>query len=636
MANYEDNKIVDYESNTSLYEMDVKKDKKHIVKEVLFWVFFPIVFLLLSAILIFYMDLTNGPLIFFILMLLLLITLAVLRIIFRKKKWYIGVATWIGFIVLSTLILDFAKPGLEYKPAVLNANPEKTEVLSLKDGKVQGVYNEDKSVMVYAGIPYAKAPIGDLRWKEPQDVEPWNDVLDCSYFRAKSMQKTEDPVTNNLVDIYAQKSWHPNYLEQKIEISSEDSLYVNIWKPNTTETNLPVLVYIHGGSLTTGSPSFYAYNGENMAKNGIIQVNISYRLGVFGYLALEELQNESPNHTTGNYGLLDQIKALEWVNKNIESFGGNKNNITIAGESAGSSSVSAICASPLAKGLFQKAIGESSSVVLSTPPHTFRTLESAKAIGRSVLAEFSCKNVSELRKISADELVKTKSTNSSMTVDGYALPKTPYQLYLDGEASDVPLLNGFNSMEADAFTVPTYLTSGQPNVSNSKARLIAEFNDEAIVNKMMATQSWNNDEEAFRSFNNIIATYWFAHPHYSWNKAIKENYSSPVYTYYFDKENGYYSGYHSGELTYVFNTLGRNKNLSFAYDESDYTLAKTMNSAWAAFIKTGNPSTSSLTWEEWDKDQTNVMHFGSTVEMMKDKYSDLYKIFEEYYSKASV
>lgn len=605
------------------------------ISRILFWIFFPLGYIILSLLLIFYLDLANGPLICFILMLILLTSLAITQIIFRNKNMFIRLGIWLGFIILTALDLSLAKPGLEYRSAVLNSNPEATEVLTLPDGKIQGVYTEDKSVEVYAGIPYAKAPLGELRWKEPQDVEKWDGIRDCSTFKSKSMQKLENSITNTLVDMYAEKSWHPNYNEQKIEISSEDSLYLNVWKPNTNETNLPVLVYIHGGSLTTGSPSFFAYNGETMAKNGIIQINIAYRLGVFGYLALDELESESSNHTTGNYGLLDQIKALKWVHENVSYFGGNPNNITICGESAGSSSVSAICASPLAKGLFTKAIGESSSVALKNPAHTFRSLEEAKKVGNEVLEEFNCSSVEELRKIPADQLVNTKSTNSSMTVDGYALPDTPYNLYKNGLANDVPLLNGCNSQEADAFTVPTFLLAGQPNKSNSRERLIGYLGDEEIVDQMMSLLPFDTDEHAFRSFNDIISTYWFLYPHYSWSKLIETNYSSPVYTYYFDKENGYYSGYHSGELVYVFGNINRLGDLGFAYDESDYSLSKTMNKYWAAFIKTGNPNvTSSPLWEQWSSTTTKVMYFGSTTEMITDKLAALYPLFEALEAKA--
>jgi len=602
-------------------------------KSIVFYILFPILFIFLSIAVLFYLDLANGPIIHLVFMIILLVLYLFLRILTKNKRIRTRLIVILSFVVLTVLNLSLAKPGNEYKSAVDNKNPARTEILSINDGKIQGVINEDNSVCVYAGIPYAKAPVKDLRWKEPQDNEKWDGILDCSHFKACSMQPSPNSITSGLVDIYAQKKWVPNYEEEKNEYISEDSLYLNIWKPNNNLKNLPVLVYIHGGSLTTGSASFYSYNGEEFAKKNIIQVNIQYRLGIFGYLALDELANESSNHTTGNYGLLDQIKALNWVKNNIEAFGGDVNNITICGESAGSSSVSAFCASPLSKGLFQKAIAESSSVVTKVPPHTFRSLSKAKEVGNSILKEFNCKNVKELRNIKARDLVNTKFKNDSMTIDGYALPESPYELYKKGLASDVTILNGYNSNEADPFTIPNYLFKGQPNKSNSRERLIETLKNEQIVDELMKTQDFSTDEASFISFNKIISAFWFYFPHYEWNKIISENYSSKTYCYYFDKQNGYYSGYHSGELVYAFNNLDRLKSKKFAYNESDYKLANNMNELWASFIKTGTPQTNDITWTNWDKDKCNVLHLGENVEMIKDYCSEMYPIFEKYYSQ---
>ena len=601
-------------------------------KNITFLILFPIFYILLLLFSIFYLDLANGPFIFLVLMLILMVCYLFIRVLTRNKLFRVRFGVVVGFLIIYAVILLSAKPGHEYKSAVNNSTNPKTDIIELNDGKIQGIYNDDLSVEVYAGIPFAKPPVGKLRWREPEDVDKWDGVRDCSYFRARSMQPDDNPIISSLTDIYAQGAWRPDYNEDKIEYSSEDSLYLNIWKPHTLDKNLPVLVYIHGGSLTTGSASFYSYNGENMAKHNIIQVNIQYRLGIFGYFASDELANESPNHTTGNYGLLDQIKALKWVNDNIEVFGGDKNNITICGESAGSSSVSAICASPLAKGLFQKAIGESSSVVTKNPPHTFRNLGKAKETGNEILKEFNCKNIDELRNIDATKLVNTKFKNDSMTIDGYALPKSPFEIYKDHEASDVAILNGFNSKEADPFTIPSYLLKGQPNSSNSYELLLNDFKDGKIVNELMSVFDFSTDEKAFRSFNDIISAYWFTYPHYEWNRVIADNYNSKTYNYYFDKENGYYGGYHSGELTYVFNTLDRNKSKKFAYDESDYALANIMNSLWASFIKDGIPSYNGLVWDSWDKDRCNLMHFGQSVEMTRDKFMDIYPILDKYYN----
>ena len=318
------------------------KKKKHL----LFWILFPISWTIISLLLIFYFDLANGPIIFFILELILLVVFFALRVLVRNRKALTRLAVWAGFIALTTAIILSNNPSIAKKSAAYYSKPEKiSEVLSLNEGKVQGIYNKDKTVQVYAGIPYAQAE----RWKEPK-AYTWENTLDGSYFGPRSMQPDKHPIINGLVDIYSEKGWHPNYNMKPLQNMSEDGLYLNIWRPNNNETNLPVLVYIHGGSLTTGNSSYEDYNGEAMAKKGIVMITIQYRLGVFGYFAHPDLKAEAlaetGHATTGNYGLLDQIFALNWINNNASNFGGDKDNITIAGESAGSSSVSALCASP--------------------------------------------------------------------------------------------------------------------------------------------------------------------------------------------------------------------------------------------------------------------------------------------------
>ena len=258
----------------------------------------------------------------------------------------------------------------------------KTEIISVTGGDIQGILNKDGSVEIFAGIPFAAPPVGDLRWKEPQDVIPWEGVLQDDHFAPMAMQNQVNRLYNFLFNLYTHQKTSRTYKAPM----SEDCLYLNVWRPartggaghvsegDTAETPLPVLVYVHGGALTGGQSWYENYDGENLCKSGIIVVTIAYRVCIFGYLADSELKEESPYGSTGNYGLLDQIKALDWVCKNISAFGGAAKNITIAGESAGSSSVNALCASPLTKGTFRRAIGESSSIVEETPPHTFRSM----------------------------------------------------------------------------------------------------------------------------------------------------------------------------------------------------------------------------------------------------------------------
>ena len=595
--------------------------------KIAFWISFPILTLIVSALIVFYLDLANGPLVIFIIELVAIVAFIVARILLRNKKFVIRMIPTISFIVTTTVLLITARPSVERKSAAYYSNPVKTEVMTLANGDVQGVLSSDKKVRIYAGIPYAKAPVGELRWKETQPAENWSGVRDCSYFAPMSMQPDSNPVTSTLVDIYSAKGWYPDYNMHPLQDKSEDSLYLNIWRPNTDETNLPILVFIHGGSLTTGSSANEDYNGEEMAKMGVIMITITYRLGVFGYFAHPDLITESPNNTTGNYGLLDQIEALKWVNNNALYFGGDKNNITIAGESAGSSSISALCTSPLSKGLFKRAIGESSSLVLKTPPHTYRKMEDALKVGESVMKEFNCKSIEELRKIPASTLVTTASTNSSMTLDGYVLTKDPYQVYLDNENNEDALLNGYNVKEADAFVVPQYLFS-PTTASNIKERLIQTFGDVYGV-KIYDLYKDKINKDAFSAFNEIFSVYWFIYPHHSWsNMALNNNVD--VYRYQFTKFNKFHETYHAGEMIYAYGNVKKSYNYQYRYDKSDDNLSLTMLTYWSNFAKNGNPNGENL--PVWDKYVSNgqVMELGSSVGKIEDKYLSLYTLLDEY------
>lgn len=599
--------------------------KKHLI----FWIVYPIVMAIITTLLVFFFDLTNGPLILFIFLMIGVAAFIALSIFLLNKKILFKIIAWFGFVAYSITMLVFSHPSEIYKSAVDFDNPEKTEVLTLANGKIQGVYNKDKTVQVYAGIPYAKAPVGDLRWKEPVDAENWDGVLDCSKFKAKCMQDSSNAITNTLTDIYAERWWNPYLISTPEIIMSEDCLYLNVWKPNTTETNLPVIVYIHGGSLARGFSGFYAYNGETTAKQNVIMITIAYRLGIFGYFAHEDLKAESPNHTTGNYGLLDQIKALEWVQNNIESFGGDKNNVTIAGESAGSSSVSALCTSPLAHGLFKRAIGESSSVVLKKAPHTFRELDAAYEQGNKFMKEQKCETIDELRKLSASQIVKTKYEPNEMTLDGYALNRYPYQVYEAGENNEEELLNGCNTMESDAFVIPTYLLSGQPqtNLSNIKERLVQEFG-ENHANQMLNLYNLKTDDDAFKTFLDIISVYWFVYPHYSWSK-FAVNSGVKTYKYLFSKQNGYYKSYHSGEMVYCYGNLNRDPR-TYRYNKSDYKLSNIMVKYRTNFAKTGDPNGGgNPEWNLYNPSDAKIIQFDNEVKTIDDPYKDLYPIFDE-------
>lgn len=595
-------------------------------KQVAFLSLFSLFSIFLFGIILFYMDLANGPLVLFILELIAFVGFIVSSILLMNKRKLIRMIPFLSILAITALFFILSKPKTEYKRAT-RGNTKETEVLTLKNGDIKGLYTEDFDVEVYAGIPYAEAPIGDLRWKEPKAKSNWDGVLDCTKFAPNSYQAKKNSIMSTLVDMYAEGGWHPDYTSYPDQYMSEDSLYLNIWRPKNRSGNLPILVYIHGGSLTGGSSNGDDYNGEAMAREGIIMITISYRLGVFGYFAHPDLISESSNNTTGNYGLLDQIEALKWVNDNASYFGGDKNNITIAGESAGSSSVSALCVSPLAKGLFKRAIGESSSIVGKYPPHTFRSLDSALSMGKNIMKEMHCNSIEELRKLSPEELIKTKYINSSMTIDGYAITKSPYETYLAHENNEEALLNGYNVKEADAFVVPTMLFD-LPNKDNIKGKL-SEYFDETLAEEMVLLYKNEIDKDAFSVFNEIISAYWFFMPHYEWS-ILAINNGEDVYRYQFTKENGYYGTYHSGELIYAYGNLDKSLH-GFAYNDSDYSLSKIMVGYFSNFVKYGNPNGDSLpNWKKWESEGDSLLELGEVIQEIPEKYVSAYKIIEDW------
>jgi len=551
-----------------------------------------------------------------------------------QKKWYFRLFGWFCFIVVMLGIWKLSYPPAKRLPAVNVENPAVTEVVSVKQGKLTGVYTEDKKVEVYAGIPYAKPPVGELRWKEPQEPEKWSGIRACDTFGPMSMQ-SQNVYFDSLMSIFAYHDFKISLNDNFREEMSEDSLYLNIWKPAGDIKDAPVLVFIHGGSLRTGRSSYGAYNGEALAKKGIIVVNFAYRLNVFGYYANEQLAEESENGTTGNYGLLDQIQALKWVNENIASFGGNPDEITLAGESAGSSSVNAICVSPLAKGLFKRAVAESSGISAKVPYHTYRNLSSALEMGNNIMDEFGAETVGELREIPAEKLVNTKFINSAMTLDGYAITRQPYETYVLGENNEQALLNGFNSHEADAFLMTARITS--EDYENALEYAFGKYAPE--VAKLVPPAKQDDrykmiidfGGDAKGSYDRVMSAAWMTYSHYNWSRLVAKQ-GKDVYEYYFTKYNGAIGSFHAGEMPYLYGNLFRNPG---SYDDSDYALSETMQNYLVNFVKTGNPNGEGLPeWKKFNEDETKVLEFGNEVKMVDEPNYELYKIIDKYQDDA--
>ena len=595
-----------------------------------------IIHCILSAIglvaLIFFIDMMNIRVYGIVLAFVFYIGLVVSIFFLLKKKWWIKLIDVVVSLALVVILILFTGPVTQPLLAA-TGNTTKSQILTVEGGQIQGLVNEAGDVEIYAGIPYAKAPVGDLRWKEPQNVENWEGVKDCSYFAPRAMQSADNAFVDSFIDIFLEKQWKVNFKSKPNEPMSEDCLYLNVFKPKNVTAGAPVLVFFHGGSLTGGKTSNPDYRGEEFAKNGIVFVSVAYRLGVFGYFGLEELKAESPNHTTANYGLLDQVKSLKGVQDNIGVFGGDKTNVTIAGESAGSSSVSALCTTPLAHGYFKKAIGESSSLAIQVPPHTGRKQSAAIEMGNDIKKEFKVSTLEELRAIPAEKLIKTKYENSALSYDDpYVFPKTPYEVYRDGEQNEEILLNGVNLNEADCFLLPQLILSGQglTNLKNYKARIEDGFEGE-YAQKVLDLYSGkiNTNSDADKMFNQVTSARWFVYPHESWS-TLAENSGKTVYRYVFTKENGYLGTWHSGEMIYMYGNV-KNAERPYRYNESDLKLSEQMSNYIMSFVKTDNPNyAGGAEWTPWSASTHKVMEFGDNVSMIDDPFLFLYGVMAEY------
>lgn len=540
--------------------------------------------------------------------------------------------TWGLFIGILCANYLLTSPPYKNVPAVDNKNPDVTEVVHVAQGDLTGVYNADHSVKVYAGIPYAKPPVGELRFKEPQAPDSWDSVRTCDAFGPMAMQPRSNTLYDSLSHILGWHDYQVKLGDEYLEPMSEDCLYLNVFAPEDMgDEPLPVIFYIHGGSLTTGQSSYTEYRGEDLAKRGVIFVNFAYRLGVFGYYTADDLKAESPNNTTGNYGLLDQIAALNWVKDNIAAFGGDPDRITIAGESAGSSSVNAICVSPLTEGLFNYAIAESSGILAYKPFHTFRDYSEAIEQGNMVREEFNAKSSMELRDIPAEELVKTASNQSAMTVDGYAIVEQPYLTYEKGENHEKALLNGFNAKEADAFNLGIKATA-----ENYEELLAEDMGDYASdMAKVVPADSPQRDQhfivdamgDAKGALNQAYSAIWFSYSHYLWNNYMVKQ-GKPAYEYYFTKTNNSLSNYHAGEIPYAYGNLWRHPGL---YNEDDYKLSDIMQQYFVNFAKTGDPNGEGLPkWKARTVSNNQLLQLDTEIKMTDDPNKKLYKVIDRY------
>lgn len=519
---------------------------------------------------------------------------------------------WVALAGVLAVIWQCTQGPFLLRGAVEDKAPAVTEIITVAQGQLTGVTTADGAVEVYAGIPYAKAPVGELRWREPRNPDPWEGVLAADHFAPMSMQPSRGAIYNSLADIIGYHDYTVTVKDNFRDVMSEDSLYLNIWKPAGKVEHAPVLVYVHGGSLMTGQPWYADYSGEGLAREGVIVVNMGYRLGVFGFFADPELAAESPNGTTGNYGLLDQIKALEWVRDNIAAFGGDPDNVTLSGESAGAACVSALCTSPLAKGLFRRVVAESSTTTAPQPAHSYRTLAQAYAAGEKTRRALDGKTVDELRAMSAEDLVKYTDDHHHITVDGYVLPCSPYEAYRQGVHNEEAILHGFNASEGALFTL-----FSNANLKNYESKVRAYFGEYA--DEVLALYGAATDAQAKKNWQDIFSAVYFAYGHYCWTRQALANHI-PVYEYYFTKENGRLGANHGGEEVYFYGNIPATGH----YDETDRALGNVMREHLHSFITSGAPGGA---WTA-TADPVSLYGFGTSVGPVQDPHAPLYDILD--------
>lgn len=490
-------------------------------------------------------------------------------------------------LCISLALLSYSVQG--QRVDLLHAGAVRVE-----GGFVGGEMSADNSVMVFKGIPYAAPPVGELRWQEPQALKPWKGVRNARHFGPSAMQGKPVPF-----GVYTEE-----FLIPQDGLISEDCLYLNIWSAAKTRHEFrPVLVYIHGGGFMAGSGSVPIYDGVAMAKKGIIFITINYRLGPFGFFAHPTLSKESPHHSSGNYGIMDQIAALKWIRRNIDAFGGDPENITIAGQSAGSMSVNVLSVSPVAQGLFTKMIAESGASIIPGRFGGSLPLDSAEARGLAFQKSIGAADLDALRAMPADSLLAAYKGSSQVIVDHYILPEAVSTLFAKGRQSNLPLLTGFNADD---------ISSATPNsLAEYKQQVQEQFGADAV--KVLQWYPASNDEQARRAGKDLNRDRGFGIQNFSW-AVLQSHYGQfKTWMYYFTRKvpenNGahQYGAFHTGEVMYAYNTL---PFLNRPLENEDRDLAKIMSSYWANFTKTGDPNAAGLpVWPAFDerKGQTMVL-----------------------------
>jgi len=503
----------------------------------------------------------------------------------------------------------------------------------ITNGTLEG--SSSSGISIFRGVPYAQPPVGNLRWKAPQPVKNWEGVRKAEKFGPRAMQK---PIYGDM-----------NFRSDGV---SEDCLYLNVWTAaKTGNEKLPVLVYFYGGGFQAGDGSELRYDGESMSRKGIVTVTVNYRLGIFGFFAHPELSKEAPYHASGNYALLDQSAALKWVEQNIASFGGDPKKVTIAGESAGSVSVSAQMASPLSKNLIAGAIGESGAMIY--PTLTAVPLAQAEERGAAYAAKIGAPTLAALRAMTADQLLDSTSQRGvprfSAVIDGYFFPKSPTEIYAAGEQAHVPLLIGWNSEESNYRGI---VGTDEPTPENYQKAIQKIYGEKAA--EALKLYPGSTTEELIKSGTALAGDRFIAFSTWKWFDLCSKTGNNPVYRYFYERPRpemrsemgnavaGLAGGViknqdsnaakaprpagavHSAEIEYAMGNLSTNR--VYDWQPDDYKVSTIMQEYFANFIKTGNPNGIAL--PQWPAansgNEISVMHIDVNTRSEADKTRERY------------
>ena len=532
-----------------------------------------------------------------------------------------AIAKLIRINLTLAILLSINLVGCTEKEAGMSAdmNKERVNQVSTEHGMLEGAWSQaDASIGVFRGIPYAQPPVGDLRWRAPQDLTSWTGVRQATTFGAACWQSYSD-------DAFV---WSRGEFPR-----SEDCLHLNIWQPEKTDATAPVMVWFHGGAHTGGFAHVELFDGTELARQGVVVVTVNYRLGPWGFLAHPALAEESEHNSTGNYGLMDKIAALKWVQKNIQGFGGNPDNVTLFGQSAGSSSVCALMASPLASGLFDKAIGQSAACLVKEKRDANGQQRGAR-LAQLALGELGAQDsesqvtAKQLRSIDNQSLLSAMenspwSEGSRIVVDGWVLPEAPVDVFNANQQAKVPLLVGSLANEGhELLPLNNALTESEldqylnKTFAETAPKLKALYAEDLAISPGMALREILTD-----AFMAMSMRGWAQYNH---------NADQPTYLYYmdyvppayqiylFDDPNLNLPGgprstgaYHSGDLAYVFNNVGKTGDF---WLEEDFAMARAMSGYWTNFAKTGNPNGANLpNWARYEPQNHNTQLLSNPI-----------------------